>query len=100
MVNSTNDSLQHWNSINWKIVNKEVQKFRFKNWKYTRLGKFNKLRNSQKLLTHSTANMLYSIRKVTQINTGSKTPGFDEQLYHTPRTKIEFVFRIKRFKIM
>lgn len=99
MLNSTLDSLDDWNNINWKLVNKEVTKLKSKIWKARKFQEFKKLRNYQKLIVHSSHNILFSIRKVTQQNTGSKTEGIDEELFTTPKDRLELFFELKKLNL-
>lgn len=80
--------------MNWKAVNKEVQKFRFKIWKLARNKDFKNLRNFQKLFVNYSYNTLYSIRKVTSINSGSETPGFDNVIINTPEQRLQLFHEI------
>lgn len=97
--NSTLDSSEDWFSISWKHVNKEVLKLKFKIWKYSKNKDHKKLRDHQKLMVHSVYNILYSIRKVTQTNTGSGTPGLDDRIYSTPKERMELFYEIKKLNL-
>jgi len=76
-----------------------VLKLRFKIWEASRNGNFKQIRNIQKLLAFSTPNILYSIRKVTQINSGSSTPGFDNEIFDTPAKRFQLFLEIRDLKI-
>lgn len=49
---------------------------------------FKKLRSLQKLIVSSRCNWLYSIRRITQMNQGSSTPGLDNLVYSTPESRM------------
>lgn len=40
---------------------------------------------------------MYSVRKVTQINVGSKTPGFDNEIYATPAERYKLFLELRDF---
>ncbi len=69
-----------WDSISWKKTYKLVRNLRNRIFKATQQGNYKKVRQLQKLMLRSHSNILTSVRKVTQVNTGKNTPGIDKQL--------------------
>ena len=55
------------------------------------LGNFKKLRNLQKLIQRSYANLLLSVRKITQTNIGKVTAGIDKEIINTPEQRVKLV---------
>jgi RNA-directed DNA polymerase len=51
------------------------------------VGFFRKLRNLQKLMKRSYANLLLSIRRITQTNQGKATAGIDKEIVNTPQAR-------------
>ncbi|MFR9774355.1 group II intron reverse transcriptase/maturase [Nocardia sp. SC052] len=77
MVNGPEDDFLDWRSIDWRAVEGEVRRLRQRIFTATRAGDLKKVRNLQKLMLRSRANTLLSVRRVTEINAGRKTPGVD-----------------------
>jgi RNA-directed DNA polymerase len=73
-----------WNSVKWKSANRVVRRLRQRIFKATRDGNLKRVRNLQKLLLRSYSNIVLSVRRVTQLNTGRKTAGVDKLLVLTP----------------
>ncbi len=76
-----------WNAVKWKTVNHVVRRLRQRIFKATKEGSFKKVRCLQKLLMRSYSNILLSVRRVTQVNNGSKTAGVDKLLVKTPAAR-------------
>ncbi|NJQ97017.1 MAG: group II intron reverse transcriptase/maturase [Hydrococcus sp. CSU_1_8] len=93
-VMSTNGlKKQHedWSQINWRKVNKAVKNLRQRIFRARELGNFRKLRNLQKLMLISYANLLLSVRKITQTNKGKQTAGIDKEIVNTPEARVKLV---------
>jgi RNA-directed DNA polymerase len=73
-----------WKSINWKEIIKYVKKLRQRIFRAEQIGQHRKVRKLQRLMMRSKANLLLSIRKVTQENKGKRTAGIDGQKALTP----------------
>ena len=69
-----------WDEISWKKVNRTVRNLRRRIFSAKQRGDLKKVRNLQKLMLRSQSNLLSSVRRVTQINSGKKTAGVDKQL--------------------
>jgi hypothetical protein len=61
-------------------------------------GDHRKVRSLQKLALRSYANALLSVRRVTQINAGSNTPGVDTLVVKTPKARGELVDHIRSYQ--
>lgn len=82
-INNTSAKSPHsdeWILINWKKVNHYVKKLRQRIFRAEQLGQKRKFKKLQRLMLRSKANLLLSIKKVTQKNQGKKTPGLDKYL--------------------
>jgi RNA-directed DNA polymerase len=73
-----------WNSVNWKNANKVVKRLRQRIFKATKDGNLKRVGSLQKLLMRSFSNIVLSVRRVTQLNSGKKTAGVDKLLVLTP----------------
>lgn len=87
VTNKTSD----WHSIDWKKANKIVRGLRRRIYKETDRGNWHKVRSLQKLMLRSYSNIVLSVRRATQENKGSKTPGVDKVLVKTPLARERMV---------
>ncbi|WP_223278673.1 reverse transcriptase N-terminal domain-containing protein [Nostoc sp. 'Peltigera membranacea cyanobiont' 232] len=83
-TNGLKKQLENWNQINWRVVNKTVRNLRQRIFRARKLGEFRKLRSLQKLMQKSYANLLLSVRRITQTNQGKATAGIDKEVINTP----------------
>lgn len=70
---SAHASYTDWNSVNWNEIQKYVTKLRQRIYRAEQLEQQRKVRKLQRLLLRSEANLLLSIRKMTQQNKGKRT---------------------------
>ena len=90
-VNGQKKQLENWSYINWRQMTKVVRNLRQRIFRARQLGNFRKLRSLQKLMLRSYANLLLSVRQITQTNTGKKTAGIDKEVINTPTQRVKFV---------
>ncbi|MEG3857820.1 group II intron reverse transcriptase/maturase [Microcoleus sp. herbarium12] len=90
-TNEPKKQLENWNHINWRKVNKLVKNLRQRIFRARKLGNFRKLRNLQKLMQRSYANLLLSVRRITQTNKGKATAGIDKEIVNTPKQRVSLV---------
>jgi len=90
-TNGLKRRLEGWNQVNWKKVNKLVRNLRQRIFRARRLGNFRKLRSLQKLMLRSYANLLLSVRRITQTNQGKATAGIDRETVNTPEQRVILV---------
>ncbi len=83
--------LEDWNQVNWRKVNKLVRNLRQRIFRARKLGEFRKLRSLQKLMLRSYANLLLSVRCITQTNQGKATAGIDREVVNTPQARVTLV---------
>ncbi|ODG99441.1 group II intron reverse transcriptase/maturase [Nostoc sp. KVJ20] len=76
-----------WNSVNWRNAFRVVRRLRQRIFKATIGGNLKKVGSLQKLLMRSYSNIVLSVRRVTQLNQGSKTAGVDRLLVKTPAAR-------------
>lgn len=79
---STNNTLsaKRWQDVSWVIINERVKVLRGQIYKAKKRNNIQLVRRLQNVMLNSDANILLSIRKVTSINVGKKTPGLDKML--------------------
>jgi RNA-directed DNA polymerase len=91
-INIKTDLINDWSDIDWKSVNKSVIKLRRRIFDAKR-DNLNSLRSLQKLMLISSANILYSIRKISY-NSGSTTPGIDGIILKNPSDRLRLFYEI------
>lgn len=91
--------MQDWELVNWKKIYAYVKKLRQRIFRAEQLGQKRKLRKLQRLMIRSKANLLLSIKRVTQINKGKKTPGIDGQIVLTSKDRLELFNQLKTYNI-
>lgn len=85
-----------WAAVEWRTVEDDVRRLRQRIFTATQAGDHKRVRNLQKLMLRSRANTLVSVRRVTEINAGRKTPGVDGQVITTDPEKVELTRWIHR----
>ncbi len=90
-TNGLKRRLEDWNHVSWKKVNKLVRNLRTRIFRARKLGDFRKLRSLQKLMLRSYANLLLSVRRITQTNLGKATAGIDKEIVNTPAQRVILV---------
>jgi RNA-directed DNA polymerase len=90
-TNGLKRRLEDWNQVNWRKVNKLVRNLRQRIFCARKLGDFRKLRSLQKLMLRSYANLLLSVRRITQTNQGKATAGIDKEVVNTPQARVILV---------
>ncbi|HWL25259.1 MAG TPA: reverse transcriptase N-terminal domain-containing protein, partial [Ureibacillus sp.] len=86
---SAHVSHKDWHSIDWSIIQKYVAKLRQRIYRAEQQNQQRKVRKLQRLLLRSKANLLLSIRRVTQQNNGKRTPGVDGYTVSKPSERIK-----------
>ncbi len=87
-----------WTEINWKSVKKRVRNLRQRIFRATKEQQWNKVRNLMKLMLKSQANLLLSVRRVTQENLGKRTAGIDGKVALTHQDRWELVLQLATLK--
>ena len=88
-----------WNAINWRTANRTVRNLRRRIFRATQEGNLKKVRSLQKLMLKSYSNRLVSVRRVTQINAGKKTPGVDKLVIKTPAARGRMVDTLAHYTL-
>jgi RNA-directed DNA polymerase len=90
-TNGLKRQLEDWNHIKWKKINKLVKNLRQRIFRARKLGNFKTLRSLQKLMQRSYANLLLSVRRITQTNKGKATAGINKEIINTPEQRVILV---------
>ncbi|TVQ43719.1 MAG: group II intron reverse transcriptase/maturase [Gloeocapsa sp. DLM2.Bin57] len=91
VINGETKQLKDWSEVNWKAVRKAVKNLRQRIFRARRLGQWKQLRRLQKLMLRSYANLLLSVRQITQVNQGKGTAGVDKEVIITPDDRVKLV---------
>ncbi len=89
LINGLNERLEDWSQINWRKIKKTVKNLRQRIFRARQLGNWRRLRSLQKLMLRSSANLLLSIRQITQVNAGKQTGGIDKEVITTPQQRVK-----------
>ncbi|MEV2225088.1 reverse transcriptase N-terminal domain-containing protein [Nocardia vinacea] len=95
-MNGPEDGEFDWAALDWRSVEDDVRRLRQRIFTATQAGDLKRVANLQKLMLRSRANTLISVRRVTEINAGRKTPGIDGQVISTGPEKVELTRWIHR----
>jgi RNA-directed DNA polymerase len=88
------EELTDWSQINWRQAKRTVARLRQRIFRAKRIGNYRKLRSLQKLMLRSQANLLLSIRQITQVNDGKETAGLDGQTVNNPAQRVKLAFEM------
>ena len=83
-----------WINIKWKKEGQIVNNLRQRIYRASANGDIKRVRNLQKLMMRSQANVLVSIRRVTQQNHGKNTPGVDKVIIRTATERIKLYLEL------
>jgi len=84
-----------WQGINWYQVIQQVKRLQARIVKATKEGRHDKVKALQWLLTHSFSGKALAVKRVT-MNRGKYTPGVDNDIWKTPKTKTNAIASHKR----
>ena len=84
-----------WNGISWADVHRHVRRLQARIVKATQVGRHNKVKALQWLLTHSFSGKALAVKRVTE-NKGKNTPGVDKITWKTPVAKTNAIASMKR----
>lgn len=91
--------IQSWSLIDWKKIYEYVKKLRQRIFRAEQLGQKRKVRKLQRLMIRSNANLLLSIKRVTQINKGKQTAGVDGEIALTSIDRLILYNLLKEYNI-
>jgi len=91
-----------WKAIDWQSVKRRIRNLRRRIFRATKNGEWNQVRNLMKLMLRSYANLLLSVRKITQENQGKRTPGIDNRIALTLKARTRLIremLTVKAWKV-
>jgi RNA-directed DNA polymerase len=86
-----------WDAIDWSSVEEKGKNLRQRMYRATQQGQWNRVRSLKKLMMRSHANLLLSMRRVTQDKKGKKTAGIDGQKVTMPGQRMKLVEEMKEY---
>ena len=86
---------QAWANLDWAQAHRQVTKLRQRIFRATQRQEWQRVRDLQKLLLRSYANHVLSVRQVTQVNAGRRTPGVDGQVVETAAQRMRLVHQLQ-----
>lgn len=84
----------HWNTINWSECQKNIQRLQARIVQAAKIGRWNKVKALQRLLTRSFSAKALAIKHVTS-NKGKWTSGVDGQVWQTATEKSHGIVTLK-----
>lgn len=98
-MSATSPRITDWYTINWRRINKYVKRLRQRIFRAEQLGQNRQVKKLQRLMLRSKANLLLSIKRVTQINKGKCTAGVDGTKAVTKWERVELFNLLKDYTI-
>jgi RNA-directed DNA polymerase len=89
VVNGPEDEPLDWHAIDWRAVEADVRRLRQRIFTASQEGDLKRVRSLQKLMLRSRANVLLSVRRVTELNAGRETAGVDGTVVLAPGAKVD-----------
>lgn len=93
--NNVPTKAESWESINWVRIKATVKNIRGSIYKARKTNRLKYMRRLQDIMLRSDANILLSIRKVTSINVGRRTPGLDKMSIKTNQARWNLYVEIR-----
>ena len=98
-ANVTSGDAVDWHSVNWTHVYRTVKNLRQRIFRASRAGDLQRVRSLQRLMLRCQANVLESVRRVTQVNAGKDTPGVDQVVVTTPEERGRLCKRLSQLDL-
>lgn len=95
MLGAPSARLLNWKHIIWRKVESHVRRLQVRIAKAIKLGRYNRAKALQWILTHSFYAKCLAVRRVTQ-SKGKNTSGVDRVLWKTPTQKMKAALSLKR----
>jgi RNA-directed DNA polymerase len=95
VVSGPKDAAERWRQIDWRRAEADVRRLRQRIFTASKAGDLTRVRRLQRLMLRSRANMLVSVRRVTERNAGRLTAGVDGEVVLTPEAKMQLADRVQ-----
>ncbi|MCL5960359.1 MAG: reverse transcriptase N-terminal domain-containing protein [Chloroflexi bacterium] len=87
---------EDWTTIDWAKATKRVENLRQRIFRATQQQDWKKVHDLQKLLLRSYSNLVLSVRQITQVNNGRRTPGVDGMVANTAEKRWRLVQELRQ----
>lgn len=94
IVCASSCATMQWPDIDWVKCIRNIRRLQVRIVKATQVGRWNKVKALQRLLTSSFSSKALAVKRVTE-NEGGKTAGVDGQIWSTPEAKSQAVQNLK-----
>ncbi len=84
-----------WDQLDWVSIKRQVRRLQARIVKATQVGRHNKAKALQWLLTHSFSGKALAVKCVTE-NKGKNTPGVDQIVWKTSKAKTDAITSLRR----
>ena len=98
-ANVTVGEMPAWHAIHWKQVYRTIKNLRQRIFRASREGDLKQVRSLQRLMLRCRANVLESVRRVTQVNQGKATPGVDGVVITTPEERTRLCGKLSQLEL-
>jgi RNA-directed DNA polymerase len=95
-VNGPEDVPFEWDVVNWRSVERDIQRLRQRIFAAEQAGDRRKVRSLQRLMLRSWSNTLVSVRRATEQNTGRRTAGVDGKTALDSSSRAELASAVQR----
>lgn len=90
---------KEWKAIDWRKIERGIFKLQQRIFRAEANGEYRKVRDLTRLLVNSKKALLYSIRVVTQLNSGKRTAGLDNRVYLTNAERMQLFYKLSNYNI-
>ena len=90
---------KEWKAIGWRKIERDIFKLQQRIFRAEANGEYRKVRDLTRLLVNSKKALLYSIRVVTQLNSGKRTAGLDNRVYLTNAERMQLFYKLSNYNI-
>ena len=90
---------KEWKAIEWRKIERDIFKLQQRIFRAEANGEYRKVRDLFRLLVNSKNALLYSIRVVTQLNSGKRTAGLDNRVYLTDAERMQLFYKLSNYNI-
>jgi RNA-directed DNA polymerase len=97
MKTDNETDIENWSEIDWKLINTSVKKLRRRIFDARKNENYRNLCSLQLLMLNSTANILFSIRKIS-FNSDKNIPGIDGEILKNSMDYIRLFKSIRKNK--
>lgn len=88
-----------WSNLNWNKITRSIFKIQKRIFHAEDQKNYREVRSQSRLLLNNNDALLYSIRIVTQLNSGKRTAGVDSEVVLTNAQRMELFYKLKDYNI-